>query len=232
MEELATKKRKRYIHLILFLVTLVTTTLSGTWWIYGRNFLDPALTGQDVIDGLYFSIPFLLILSVHEFGHYFTAKYYNIDVTLPYFIPFIPFDLSIGTFGAVIRIKSKIESNTQNFDVGIAGPLAGFVIALLVLYYGFTHLPEKEHIYNIHPELVPHPKVEGKCDHCDGKLYHRKDDTKSSILKRLGIYHKKTEPILLKYKNKVHTIDARDNPAAIFARVVKVIEAQKSGLKR
>jgi len=87
-------------------------------------------------------------------------------------------------------------------------------------------------VYNIHPELVPHPKVEGKCDHCDGNLYHRKDDTKSSILKRLGIYHKKTEPILLTYKNKVHTIDACDNPAAIFSRVVKVLEAQKSGLKR
>jgi len=152
MEELQNKKKIKYIHLILFLITLVTTTLSGTWWIYGRDFLDPALTGQDVIDGLYFSIPFLLILSVHEFGHYFTAKYYNIDVTLPYFIPFFPLAFSIGTFGAVIRIKSKIESNTQNFDVGIAGPLAGFVVALLVLYYGFTHLPEKEHIYNIHPE--------------------------------------------------------------------------------
>lgn len=152
MKELLNKKKKKYIHLILFLVTLVTTTLSGTWWIYGRNFLDPALTGQDVIDGLYFSVPFLLILSVHEFGHYFTAKYYNIDVTLPYFIPFFPLAFSIGTFGAVIRIKSKIESNTQNFDIGIAGPLAGFVAALLVLYYGFTHLPEKEHIYNIHPE--------------------------------------------------------------------------------
>jgi len=152
MEELPTKKRKRYIHLILFLATLVTTTLAGTWWIYGKDFLDPTLTSQDIFDGLSFSIPFLLILSVHEFGHYFTAKHYNIDVTLPYFIPFFPFAFSIGTFGAVIRIKSKIESNTQNFDVGIAGPLAGFVVALFVLYYGFTHLPEKEHIYNIHPE--------------------------------------------------------------------------------
>ena len=59
---------------------------------------------------------------------------------------------SIGTFGAFIRIRQKIKSRLEYFDVGIAGPLAGFVVAIFVLSYGFTHLPEPEHIYNIHPE--------------------------------------------------------------------------------
>jgi membrane-associated protease RseP (regulator of RpoE activity) len=99
-----------------------------------------------------FSIPFLLILTVHEFGHYFTAQYHKVKSSLPYYIPFPPFPLSIGTMGAIIRMRSKIQSTTHNFDIGIAGPLAGFVVALAVLFYGFAALPPAEYIFQIHPE--------------------------------------------------------------------------------
>lgn len=115
----------------------------------------------EFLDGLHYSIPFLLILTVHEFGHYLTAQYYHLRVTLPYYIPFwlgfIPFLIgspTIGTMGAFIQIKSRIASRKVYFDVGIAGPLAGFVIALVILWYGFTHLPPAEHIFTIHPEYL------------------------------------------------------------------------------
>jgi membrane-associated protease RseP (regulator of RpoE activity) len=109
-------------------------------------------TWGDFVSGMEFSIPFLLILTVHEFGHYFTAQYHKVKSSLPYYIPFPPFPLSIGTMGAIIRMRSKIQSTTHNFDIGIAGPLAGFVVALAVLFYGFAALPPAEYIFQIHPE--------------------------------------------------------------------------------
>ena len=112
----------------------------------------PDYTWDDFYSGFHFSIPFLLILTVHEFGHFFMAKYHKVKATLPYYIPMPPFQFSIGTMGAVIRLKSKVHSKRQNFDIGLAGPLAGFVMALVVLFYGFTNLPEPEYIFQIHPE--------------------------------------------------------------------------------
>ena len=145
---------------ILFIITLITTTISGAEWMYGKPlmYFEPGLTLSETLSGVYFSIPFLGILTIHEFGHYFTAKYYNIKVTLPYYIPlwlgfvFMPF--TIGTMGAFIRIKEPIKSRKEYFDVGIAGPLAGFIAALVVLYIGFTHLPPADYIYQIHPEYM------------------------------------------------------------------------------
>jgi membrane-associated protease RseP (regulator of RpoE activity) len=83
--------------------------------------------------GLTFSVPTLLILLAHELGHYLACRYYRIRATWPHFIP-VPFGL--GTFGAFIRIKSRIRTKRQLFDVGVAGPLAGFVTLLPFLVYG------------------------------------------------------------------------------------------------
>jgi membrane-associated protease RseP (regulator of RpoE activity) len=132
----------------LFVLTILSTMLAGAQLI--------GLPCDDfwscLFLGLPYSIAFLGILTVHEFGHYLTAKYYKIKVTLPYYIP-LPFIGIIGTLGAFIRIKERIKSRKETFDVGIAGPLAGFVVALLVLWYGFTHLPAHEDfLYKIHPE--------------------------------------------------------------------------------
>lgn len=158
MEEI--KKRKTLIiQIALFVVTLIGTTISGAEWIFGKSIMygETLLSSTEILAGLYFSIPFLGILTVHEFGHYFTAKYYKVNVTLPFYIPmwvgFIPMP-SIGTMGAFIRIKSLIQSRAAYFDIGIAGPLAGFVMALFVLTYGFTHLPDADHIFDIHPEYM------------------------------------------------------------------------------
>jgi membrane-associated protease RseP (regulator of RpoE activity) len=145
-------------HTGLFLLTLLSTTLAGAEWQHGKDFFygEQTLGFDEFCSGFYYSIPFLLILSVHEFGHYIVAKKYDLAVTLPYFIPlwlsFLGIYMTIGTMGAVIQIKSSIDSRKIFFDVGIAGPLAGFVVALAVLFYAFTHLPAPEHIFTIHPE--------------------------------------------------------------------------------
>jgi membrane-associated protease RseP (regulator of RpoE activity) len=148
-----TSDQKRVLlQLGLFILTFITTTLAGAEWAYGRSVFAKDYAWSDFVSGLEFSIPFLLILTVHEFGHYFVARYHKVKVTLPYYLPMPPLPFSIGTMGALIRIKEKIYSKKQNFDIGIAGPLAGFATALIILFYAFTHLPEPEYIFQIHPE--------------------------------------------------------------------------------
>jgi membrane-associated protease RseP (regulator of RpoE activity) len=138
--------------LLLFIVTFITTTLAGAEWTYGRSVFLPDFGWNDFTSGLPFSISFLAILTVHEFGHYFVARYHKVSASLPYFIPLPPFLLSIGTMGALIRLRQRVNTNIQNFDIGIAGPLAGFVLAIGILFYGFTNLPPTEYIFQIHPE--------------------------------------------------------------------------------
>src|SRR5688572_2813203 len=129
------KLKAALIHASLFVVTFVTTTLAGAEWVHGKSVWMPGYTLADFQSGMAYSIPFLLVLTVHEFGHYFTALYYKVKTSLPYFIPLPPLPLMLGTLGALIRIRSRIYSKQQNFDIGIAGPLAGFVVALALLWY-------------------------------------------------------------------------------------------------
>ena len=147
---------KYWLHILLFFITLATTTAAGAEWIYGRFFIGPQSLGwPEFWAGLNFSIPFLAVLTVHEFGHYFVAKANRVRVTLPYYIPlWLGFGLgeSIGTMGAFIRIQDFIKSRQKYFDIGIAGPLAGFVVALALLWYGFSHLPPIDYIFTIHPD--------------------------------------------------------------------------------
>lgn len=150
-----TEDKKRIRQLVLLVVTFLTTTAAGAEWIYGHLLIFGDLSWSQFWDGLQYSVPFLLILTCHEFGHYFTARYHNIKVTLPTYLPFwflgiIP---ALGTMGAYIRIKEAIESRTKYFDVGVAGPIAGFVVAFGLIWYGFTHLPDpQEYVFEIHPE--------------------------------------------------------------------------------
>src|SRR5688572_3894952 len=153
--------RQYGLHLFLFLLTLFTTTLAGGEWAKGKLFFfsregfisTGTFTAEDWKLGLTFSLSFLGVLTVHEFGHYFTARFYKIRTSLPYYIPMYFFiTSSIGTMGAFIKIKDRIFSRKEFFDVGIAGPLAGLVVALPLLFYGYTHLPAPEYIFKIHPE--------------------------------------------------------------------------------
>jgi membrane-associated protease RseP (regulator of RpoE activity) len=155
------EQKRTLIQILLFITTFFTTTLAGAEWCFGKSwiiyaeegiFINPDFMLPDFIAGMQFSVPFLLILTVHEFGHYFTAMYHKVKSSLPYYIPFPPLPLSLGTMGAVIRLRSRVPSTLKNFDIGIAGPLAGFIIAFGVLCYGFVTLPPAEHIFTIHPE--------------------------------------------------------------------------------
>src|SRR5207244_3783058 len=87
---------------------------------------------------LAFSLPLLAILLCHELGHYLTARRYNLDVSPPYFIPVPLVPSFIGTMGAFIRLRTMLSDRRQLFDVGVAGPIAGFVVALPVLVVGLA----------------------------------------------------------------------------------------------
>lgn len=134
-------------HLGLFLVTFVCVSLAGAGFVgFTPSFFPLALPSlPDFWRGALFATLLLGFLGVHEFGHYFAAVYHKIRVTLPYFIP-APF--GIGTFGAVISIKQKINDSHKMFDVGAAGPLAGFLVSIGVLLYGFFTLPDASYILN------------------------------------------------------------------------------------
>ena len=138
-------------HLLLFLVTFVTTVIAGTEWVTGT--MGP-YDLESLMIGLPYSLSALFILATHEFGHYFAAKYHKVKATLPYFIPIppIPQFFNFGTMGAVIKTKSEIKTNKAMFDIGVAGPIAGFIASLIVLIYGFTHLPSVDYILAIHPD--------------------------------------------------------------------------------
>lgn len=132
-------------HAGLFLATVITVSFAGAGFVgFEPNLFPIIFPGmEDFLRGLLFAALLLGFLGVHEFGHYFAAVYHKVKVTLPYFIP-IP--LGIGTLGAVIRIKQKINDTRKLFDVGVAGPLAGFIVSLAILLYGFATLPGPEYI--------------------------------------------------------------------------------------
>jgi membrane-associated protease RseP (regulator of RpoE activity) len=141
------------LHLGLFILTFFTTTIAGVVWLNR----DPFELANFSL-GIPYSLSILFILSCHEFGHYFASRYHKVDATLPYFLPFPPIPillqlfLNFGTFGAVIRTKSIIPSKKAMFDIGAAGPIAGFIASLLVLTYGFFNLPSQDFILAIHPD--------------------------------------------------------------------------------
>ena len=91
---------------------------------------------SDIIRGIPFSITLMLILGCHEFGHYYYATKHNVVSTLPYFLPAPPYLFIIWTFGAFIKIKSPIYKKDALLQIGAAGPIAGFVIAVPALIIG------------------------------------------------------------------------------------------------
>ena len=125
----------------LFLLTLVTTTHIGgyhyaSFYVGFSNAAElPFSFWELIVRGLWYSLSILAILGAHEFGHYYACRYYGVDASLPYFLPVPGFVLS-GTLGAFIRIRQQIPTKRALFDIGIAGPLAGFVVLVPVLMIG------------------------------------------------------------------------------------------------
>jgi membrane-associated protease RseP (regulator of RpoE activity) len=152
------QKRIRYylIPLVLLLVTFFTTTIAGVFWLNKDGF-----ELENFRLGLPYSICILFVLASHEFGHYFAARHHKVESTLPFFIPAPPVYLPFGTLGAVIRTRSPIPTRKAMFDIGVAGPIAGFVATIIVLLLGLTNLPPKEYIYTIHPEYLQGMRAPG-----------------------------------------------------------------------
>ena len=133
-----------WLHILLFMLTLGSTVYAGAIWVNRVLYYEVAGEYHFWLDGFRYAIPLLTFLTVHEFGHYFAARYHNVRTSLPYYIPF-PFN-GIGNFGAVIRIREPIPSMRKLFDIGAAGPVAGFVVAFGILLYAFATLPPPEYL--------------------------------------------------------------------------------------
>src|SRR3984957_7739317 len=143
-------KNRLWLHFLLLVATLFTTTLVGAHMQYNFSHNLPFFdlerdldiftvwprSPQLFLSGLPFSLTLLTILMAHEMGHYLACVYYGVDATLPFFLPApTPFT---GTLGAFIRIRSAIPSKRVLFDIGIAGPLAGFVFLVPALGVGLA----------------------------------------------------------------------------------------------
>jgi membrane-associated protease RseP (regulator of RpoE activity) len=134
-------------HALLFALTLATTTLMGA--LHYASYLDdfrgspglPMAFADLLVRGLWYSATVISILGCHELGHYFACRYYDVDASLPFFLP-LPPPFPTGTLGAVIRIREPFPSKRALFDIGIAGPIAGFIITVPALFAGvaMSHL--------------------------------------------------------------------------------------------
>ncbi|MEN4006536.1 MAG: site-2 protease family protein [Methanobacteriaceae archaeon] len=135
-------KSKTYINVILFFVTVASTVFAGY------------LLGGNIVDGIAFSMAIMAIIGTHETAHYFAAKKHGIKTTLPYFIPA---PTLIGTFGAVIKVKSAIPHKNALFDLGYSGPLAGIIVTIPVLVIGI-HLsnvaPVQDAVFQFMPSIL------------------------------------------------------------------------------
>jgi membrane-associated protease RseP (regulator of RpoE activity) len=136
----ALPRPKYWLHILLYVLTILSTLFVGgmTDNVYQLVRTGYPLQGLGMLiaNGWVYSAAVLMILTCHEFGHYFTAKHYHVPASLPYFIPF-PFSL-FGTLGAVIRMSPRIPSRRALFDIAAAGPLAGLIPAIPLTYLGLT----------------------------------------------------------------------------------------------
>lgn len=150
------------VHSILFILTFISVSIVSTLLVgkglqikivAGISFPFP--TSEDLKAGVLFATLLLTFLTVHEFGHYFAALYHRVLVSLPYYIP-LP--VGIGTLGAVIKIRQQIQSTRSLFDIGAAGPIAGFIVSLIILVIGFLTLPGPYFLneFGDHQALIDH----------------------------------------------------------------------------
>jgi membrane-associated protease RseP (regulator of RpoE activity) len=143
-------RQRLWLHVVLLLATFLSTLVVGAHMQFNyihhqpvfsldEDLFSPFVTWithpSQLLAGIPFSLTLMLILLSHEMGHYLYARHYRVYATLPYFIPFPSL---IGTLGAFIRIKSPIPSRAALFDIGIAGPIAGFIPACIALLVGLS----------------------------------------------------------------------------------------------
>src|SRR6266436_2436485 len=143
-------RQRWWLYGLFFVLTMFSTTVVGArmqfhyihnqpLFLPDEDFFSPFVTWiahpSELLLGLPFSLTLMFILFAHEMGHYLYARHYRVYATLPFFVPFPSL---IGTLGAFIRIKSPIPSRAALFDIGIAGPIAGFIPACVALVAGLS----------------------------------------------------------------------------------------------
>lgn len=118
-------------------------TLPGEYYHLISRTVDALLHDREVLKhGLSFSLSLLFILTSHEMGHYIACRLYGVDATLPFFIPTPPLIGPAGTFGAFIKILSPLPSRHATFDIGVAGPIAGFIAMIPIAVIGILTMPQ------------------------------------------------------------------------------------------
>ena len=152
------RKDRYWLHGLLLAITFISTAFTTSVVFIGRSAAWATsdllfsmgglpITTAMVWDGCLFAMCLLLFLTAHEFGHYFTARWHQVHTSLPYYIP-TPL-IGIGTMGAVISIREPVPSSRKIFDIGVAGPLAGFVVALPLLLYAMAAVPPPEYMFGV-----------------------------------------------------------------------------------
>ena len=138
--DLSPSRREWTLSIVLLLLTILSTSFAGLCYFSGVDLLfafrEFIIRPGLILRGLPFSIPLISILLAHELGHFIACRYYGMRCTPPYFLP-VPISLA-GTFGAFIKIKSQFWHRRALFDIGIAGPLAGFIFVLPTLFIGIS----------------------------------------------------------------------------------------------
>ena len=146
-------KKFPFLHLILFILTILSTLIVGAMQTGADLLKEPG----KIYKGIPFSLTLMLILLSHELSHYFTSKWHGVKATLPYFIPA---PTIIGTFGAFIRMKSPIVTRRALIDIGASGPIAGFIISLIAAVVGLYL-----------SEIVPVSRTDGALNLGDSMLF-------------------------------------------------------------
>ncbi|NJN93424.1 MAG: site-2 protease family protein [Anaerolineales bacterium] len=129
------KRSNPLINLALLVITLISVLFTGA--AYECQGCIPATLSQ-WLAGIPMMLAMMGILLAHEFGHYFAAKYHKIAVTLPYFIP-LPIVSPVGTMGAFIQLRQPFKTKKQLFDIGVAGPLGGLILAIPLIFWGVAN---------------------------------------------------------------------------------------------
>jgi membrane-associated protease RseP (regulator of RpoE activity) len=156
LEQIVAKPNKSWgFYAVFFLLTGITLSISGGDLV-GKSIFEDWL---NIVYGLPYFLSLIFILGLHEAGHYFTARRYKLPSTPPLFIPF--YGNMIGTFGAFIRMKGQIINRKALLEIGLNGPVWGFVATLLIFIAGFLTLPSEPEAIAFINTIHPYPMPEG-----------------------------------------------------------------------
>jgi len=153
---------RKWLHLLLFVLTALSVMATWALWSGNAGTSWTNLNPRFFREASLFAGALLFFLTVHEFGHYFAGRYHRVLTTLPFYIP-LPL-LGIGTLGAVIRIREPIPSIRKLFDIGVAGPVAGFIAAVGVLVLALAVVPGPDFVLGFagHEEIKEYVETYGE----------------------------------------------------------------------